>query len=189
MSTELKIQVAELMKKIDDLTFQLNAKSVKIEEHKDVIVTVTEAKDVSLDIFKTFPIFNGDRDQYATWRSMSKTAIKLLDQHQNSMRFFEALMIIRNKITGPASNILNNYNTAFNYDAIIDRLDFTYADKRPLYILEQELLILQQNKLILDEFYDEVNEKLNCIVNKINMTQKDKATRVAFIEGANEKAL
>lgn len=48
-------------------------------------------------------------------------------------------MIIRNKVVGAAPNILNNYNTAFNFNAIMERLDFTNADKRPIYILEQEL--------------------------------------------------
>lgn len=152
-------------------------------------VEITDAKDVSLHIFKSLPEFTGERSQYATWRTMTKTAMKLLENHKETMRYFEALMIIRNKVTGAASTTLNNYNTAFNFEAIIDRLDFTYADKRPLYILEQELQVLQQNKLTLDEFYDKVNEKLNCIVNKINMTYKEKHTAMAFIEEANKKAL
>lgn len=120
---------------------------------------------------------------------MTSTAIRLLENHKSSMRFFEALMIIRNKIKGSASNILNNYNTPFNFDAIIDRLDFSYADKRPMYILEQELMILQQNKLNIDEFYDKVNEKLNSIVNKINMTYKQECTANAMIEAVNLKAI
>lgn len=115
--------------------------------------------------------------------------MKLLEDHKTTVKYFEALMIVRNKIGGPASNILNNYNTAFNFEAIIDRLDFTYADKRPLYILEHELSILQQTRLTIDEFYDKVNEKLNAIINKINMTQKDKTTSRAFITHANDKAL
>lgn len=68
-------------------------------------------------------------------------------------------------------------------------MDFSYADKRPLYILEQEMTILHQNKLTIDEFYDEVNEKLNNIIIKINMTYKDKTTTKPFIESANQKAL
>lgn len=152
-------------------------------------MTVSVPKDVSLDIYKTLPEFSGEREKYATWWSTTSTAIGLLQNYKTSMRYFEALMIIRNKITGPASNILNNYNTAFNFEAIIDRLDFTYADKRPLYILEQELMVLQQNKLTMDAFYDLVNEKLNAIVNKVNMTYKEKQTAKAFVESANEKAL
>lgn len=197
----LQTQVAALIVRVNTLSTQLTDAQAQIqtqaqaqaqptiEEYKDVTVTVSVPNDVALDIFKTLPEFNGDREKYATWRTMTRTALGLLKNHQSSKRFFEALMIVRNKITGTASNILNNYNTAFNLDAIIDRLDFTYADKRPLYILEQELLVLQQNKLSLDEFYDLVNEKLNRIVNKINMTYKEKATAIAFVNGANERAL
>lgn len=188
MPTDYEAKITELEKKFEELTKQLN-QAPKIEEHQDVNVTVTEPKDVSLDVFKTLPEFNGDRVKYATWRSMSTTAMELLDDHRTSMRYFEALMIIRNKVTGPASNILNNYNTAFNFGAIIDRLDFTYADKRPFYVLEQELLVLQQGKTSIDEFYDKVNEKLNHIINKVNMTHKEKSVAKAFVESANEKAL
>lgn len=182
---ELELLVA----KINELSTKIEIQSPKVEEYKSLSVSVSVPKDVSLDIFKTLPEFDGERNKYATWRSTTKTAISLLANHPTSMRYFEALMIIRNKVTGAASNILNNYNTAFNFDAIIDRLDFTYADKRPLYILEQELTVLQQNKMSMDQFFDKVNEKLNSIVNKINMTYKETETAKAFIKEANEKAL
>lgn len=152
-------------------------------------VTVCDPNSVSLQIFKTLPEFNDEREKYATWRSTIHIAIKLLDNHRTSMKYFEALMIIRNKITGPASNVLNNFNTVFNFEAIIERLDFTYSDQRPLYILEQELMVLQQNKLTMDEFFNQINEKLNPIVNKVNMTYSEKDTAKALIEAANEKAL
>lgn len=142
---------------------------------------------MSLHIFKSLPEITGVLEQYATWRSTTNTAMKLLNGHESSMRYFEALMIVRNKITGGASNILNNYNTAFNFQAIIDRLDFTYSDKRPLYVLEQELLVLQQKKLSLDEFYDKVIEKLNCIVNKINMTYKKRLLRLHLLKQQMKK--
>lgn len=173
MTDQLQQQIAELSQKVNELTVQLNQQKPKVEEYKDVTVTVTQAENVSLQIYKSLPEFNGTREKYATWRTSTKTAMNLLSEHKTQMRYFEALMIVRNKVTGTASNILNNYNTAFNFEAIIDRLDFTYADKRPLYVLEQELLILQQHELTIDEFYDRVNEKLNVIVNKINMTYKE----------------
>lgn len=184
-------QINQLTQKVEELTIQLNAihNPVKIEEYQDVTFTVTSIDEISLHTFKTLPEFNGQRDQYATWRTMVSTAMKLLENHKTTIKYFEALMIIRNKVAGTASNILNNYNTAFNFEAIIDRLDFTYADKRPMYILEHELSILQQGRLSIDEFYDKVNEKLNTIINKINMTHKEKVTTQAFITNANEKAL
>lgn len=186
---EIKNVIDALIEKVSTLEIEVQrTQPTKIEEHKGIAVTIAQPNDVSLEIFKTLPVFDGEREKYPTWRSMAHTAIKLLDGHSNSMRYYEALMIIRNKITGPASNVLNNYNTVFNFDAIIDRLDFTYAE-RPIYILEQELLMLQQHKLSIDEFFDRVNEKLNCIINKINMTHKQANVANALIDGANEKAL
>lgn len=189
MVTELKQLYDDLKKNVEELTTRLAEQQPKIEQYEDIKVNVIQPNDVSLKIFETLPDFNGERDKYATWRSTTKIAMELLSKHPQSMRYFEALMIIRNKVKGPASNILNNYNTAFNFQAIIDRLDFTYADKRPLYVLEQELLVLQQNRSTIDEFYDKVNEKLNSIINKVNMTYKEKSIAIAFIESVNQKAL
>lgn len=184
--TQLQNQINALNERQQQL---LTAQPAPVEEYRDLTFHIQRAEDVSLNLFKTLPEFSGDRTAYATWRTIVKTAMKLLENHEASMQFCQALMIVRNKITGAASNILNNYNTPFNFNAIIDRLDFTYADKRPLYVLEQQLLVLQQNRLSIDEFYDAVNEKLNAIVNKINMTHSETATARAFIESVNEKAL
>lgn len=186
--THLQNQITSLTQQTQQL--QINAtQPLPIEEHRDLVFTINRPEDVSLHLFKTLPEFSGDRASYATWRTIVKTAMKLLENHETTMQYCQALMIVRNKITGSASNILNNYNTPFNFDAIMDRLDFTYADKRPLYVLEQEMLVLQQNKQSIDEFYDRVNEKLNAIVNKINMTYSNETTARAFIETINEKAL
>lgn len=197
MNQELYEIIANLQNQINVLNEQLHQQQEQlranqpapVEEYRDLTFNIQRAEDVSLNLFKTLLEFSGDRTAYATWRTIVKTAMKLLENHQASMQFCQALMIVRNKITGAASNILKNYNTAFNSEAIIDRLDFTYADKHPLYVLEQELLVLQQNKLSIDEFFDKVNEKLNAIVNKINMTHTTPATARAFIESYNEKAL
>lgn len=188
--TSMEDQLKALIEQVNELKLQVREqRHPTVTEYTDFVINVNNSTDISLDIFKTLPEFSGNREKYATWRSTASTAIKMLEQHKTSLRYGEAIMIIRNKVTGPASNILNNYNTAFNFDAIIDRLDFTYADKRPLYILEQELSVLQQNKLTVDQFYDKINEKLNCIVNKINMSYKEASTASAFIENVNIKAL
>lgn len=168
---------------------QQQAANPTVEEHRALTFNIQRPEDVSLNLYKTLPEFSGDRMNYATWRNIVKTAMKLLENHQNSMQYCQALMITRNKIIGAASIVLNNYNTPFNFEAIIARLDFTYADKRPIYIMEQELLVLQQNRLSIDEFFDKVNEKLNAIINKINMTHTDQATTQALMMGVNEKAL
>lgn len=48
-------------------------------------------------------------------------------------------------------------------------------------------MVLQQNKLTIDEFFDKVNEKMYAIVNRIKMSYKEKATSIAFIESVDEK--
>lgn len=183
---EFQNQIAALNQRV--LTLQA-LQPLPIEQHTDIPIPIITAANVSRDIFKTLPEFSGNRFTYPTWRNVVKNAIKLLENSQQSAEYYQALIMIRNKITGAASHILTNYNSPFNFDAIIDRLDFTYADKRPLYVIEQELLVLQQGKLSLDEFFDKVNEKLNAIVNKINMTYTETITANAFIASCNEKAL
>lgn len=114
--------------------------------------------------------------------------MKIFEGHKDKPKYFEALNIVRNKIIGSASETLTNYNTVFNFEAIISRLDFTYSDKRPTYIIEQELTVLQQRSLSFEDFCDEVNKKLNAVINKINMSQREKKVAIAMIEDVSAKA-
>jgi len=61
-----------------------------------------------------------------------------------SERFYSALSILKNKITGMANDALTHNGTVFNFDAIMARLDFVFSDKRPIHIIEQELSVLRQ---------------------------------------------
>lgn len=175
MDQDLNEIIAHLQNQINVLNErsiqQQQAANPTVEEHRDLVFNIQRPEDVSLNLYKTLPEFSRDR---ATWRTVAKTARNYLKIYKNSMQYCKALMITRNKITGAASTILHNYSTPFNFDAIIDRLDANYADKRRIHILEQELLVLQQNKLSIDDFFDKVNEKLNAIINKINMTHTNR---------------
>lgn len=161
----------------------------RVEEYQEVNVNIRDVQDISLDMFKTLPEFSGDRDKYPAWRSSAINVMKIFGNHTDKPRYFEALNIVRNKITSAASETLTNYNTVFNFDAIISRLDFTYADKRPIYIIEQEMIVLQQRALSIEDFYDAVNKQLNALINKINMTHKEKLVARAMVHEASEKAL
>lgn len=163
--------------------------SPKVEEYPEVRITVTNVKDISLDMFKSLPVFDGERDKYISWRTAAINAMCIFAGHMHEPKYFEALNIVRNKVTGSASEAITNYNTVFNFDAIISRLDFTYADKRPIYIIEQEMIVLQQKNLSIEDFYDCVNKKLNTLINKINMTHKERSVACAMVQDASEKAL
>lgn len=65
--------------------------------------------------------------------------------------------------------MLASFSTPLN-TAIINRHDLTYADKRPIYLIEQELSTLRQGDMTLTEFYDEVEKKLILLTNKTIVT-------------------
>lgn len=181
-------QIRLLQEQMATMNHQLQAldQTASIEEYQEVRVRVQDVKDISLDIFKTLPEFGGDRNKYAACRNSAMNVMKIFVGHTDKPRYFEAL---RNKIDGAASDALTNYNTVFNFDAIIARLDFTYADKRPIYIIEKEMIVLQQKNLSVEDFYDEVNKKLNALINKINMTHKERGIAEAMVRDASDKAL
>lgn len=139
-------QIKLLQNQISSINIQLSKldHTVKVEEYQEIKVQVSDVKDISLDMFKTLPEFKGERNSYTAWRNSACNVMKIFNGLTDKPKYFEALNILRNKIVGPASEALTNYNTVFNFDAIISRLDFTYADKRPIYIIEQEMIVLQQ---------------------------------------------
>lgn len=98
--------------------------------------------------------------------------IKLIERFKPHPKYEAALGIIRAKITGPASDVLTNNKTAYNADAIIGRLDLSYADQRPLYIVEAEMTSIKQLGKTLQEYYDTINQALNMVISKIVMSYK-----------------
>jgi len=58
-----------------------------------------------------------------------------------------------------------------NFDAIIARLYFTYADETPLRVIQQELATLRQCDVPLLKYYDEIEKKLALLTNKTIMSQ------------------
>lgn len=167
----------------------------KIEEFKDQTIDPNIVDNESLDMIKSLGEFSGKNSNYISWRNNSKISLGLYIR--GSRKYFAALTILRNKITSEANDVLTNHGTVFNYDAIIARLDYAYADKRPIHIIEQEMSILKQNNNSLIEYYDKVNEKLTALINKTTLTHgnctltnelnamnRQKALRI-FISGLN----
>jgi hypothetical protein len=144
--------------------------SPEVEVFKDAEIDTSVECHETLDIVKSVPDFEGKHETYVSWRKAAHTAYKIFEVYQRSSKHYQALGIIRNKIKGPADMVLSLYDTPLNFKAIINRLDFTYADKRPIYLIEQELSTLRQGNLTLIEYYDEVERKLTLLINKTIMT-------------------
>lgn len=83
-----------------------------------------------------------------------------------SSRQYQAVVIIRRKTKGPTDAVLSSFGTVLNFDAIINRLDFTYNDKP----LEESLTLLQ--------YYEEVGKKLTLPTYKASMSYDASAATV-----------
>lgn len=200
----LEAQMAALVATNTDLTQKLNqletaqatfqaqqppAANVAITEYTDIIPAYNTGADIQLDAFKVIHDFNGDRKVYRSWRTQVSKMMKQIVNFKTHPKYAAALSIIRAKITGAASDILINNNTAHDIDAIIDRLDFSYADQRPLYVIEAEMTTIRQHQKTMQEFYDAINQALNMVLTKIAMTYKEAAEQKSLIAETQRKAI
>lgn len=146
--------------------------NTSIKEYKDIETTYLTGEAIQLDALKAIPEFDGNQNECRSWRSQVTKQMSQIENFKNHPKYAPALGIIRAKVTKTASNILINNNTAHDIDAIIDRLDFSFADQRPLYVIEAEMTSQRQENKSLQEFYDSINQALNLVIKKISMTYK-----------------
>lgn len=176
--------------RINELRGQINeARPPVVEQFQDVVIDPNvDSGNGSLDLIKSVPEFDGDKKAYPAWRKAALFAMNYYPE--NSEKRYVATGILRNKITGSANTTLSSFNTVLNSRAILDRLDKSFADSRPLHVLENELSILRQNNLSLTDFYDTVDKQLTLIINKQIMTLNGQDDLIAALnDRARENAL
>lgn len=135
-----------------------------------------------MDAVKCLQEFAGVQESYVSWRQAALAAYDIFKPYNGSSRHYQAVIIIRSKIRGPADAVLASFATVLNVEAIINRLVFTYSDKRPVHVIEQELGTLRQGNMPLLQYYDEVEKKLTLLINKVNMSYES-----ALTEGLRDK--
>lgn len=171
VSAALSSQKEEFDKKLNEIAKRFTSTSIaNVESFEEVRILGTVRCEETLDLVKSLPEFDGRQETYVSWRQAAHTAYKLYEPYDGSAKHYQAVAIIRNKIRGAADAVLASFNTVLNFKAIVARLDFTYADKRPIYLIEQELSTLRQGNLTVLNFYDEVERKLTLLTNKTIMT-------------------
>jgi len=84
---------------------------------------------VTLDAVKYLPEFSGSQESYVSWRQAAIAAYRIFKNFNGTSHHYEAVTIIRNKVRCAADNVLSPFGTVLNFDAIINRLDFTYSEK------------------------------------------------------------
>lgn len=189
-NASLQLQTTTLQQQTTTLQQQsTQSNAVVVTEYEDITPIYPNGDAIQLDAFKVIPEFDGNRKLYRAWRSQVQKLMSQIDNHKAHPKYAAALSIIRAKITRGASDILINNNTAHNINAIIDRLDFSYSDQRPLYVIEAELTTMQQNGKTLQEFYDDVNQALNMVLTKIAMTYKTSAEQKSLGAETQAKAI
>lgn len=169
----LRMQADAFQAKIDDLAGQISSAHItapKVQVYEDVTISENITCNEPLDAVKCLPEFSGSQETYVSWRQAARAAYKIYETYKGSSRHYQAVLIIRSKVRGVADAALASFNTPLNFEAIINRLDFTYSDKRPIHVIEQELGTLRQGNLTLLQYYDEVEKKLTLLTNKVNMT-------------------
>ena len=173
--------ITNLEKKINELTERLNSLttgSAEVKVFEDVIIVDGVSCSETLDVVKSLPEFSGKIENYVSWRQAAHTAYKVFEKYSGSSKHYQAIAIIRNKITGPADAVLSSYNTVVNFEAIIARMDFTYSDKKPVHLIEQELSTLRQGNMTVIDFYDQVEKKLSLLTNKTLMAYEKNVSAV-----------
>jgi len=131
-----------------------------------------------LDAVKCLPEFAGTQETYVSWRQAAVGAYYIFKNFEGSSRHYQAVIIISSKIRGPADAVLSSFGTVLNFDAIINRLDFTYSDKRTMHVIEQEMGTLRQGNLSLLQYYDEVERKLTLLTDKATISYEASAAQV-----------
>lgn len=170
VSRALGSQKLEFDKKILAIQSQLALAKPKVQKFAKVTINPLVTCEITLDAIKSLPEFLGQPGTYVSWREAAHNAYELFRRYDGSERHYQAVTILRNKVRGAADAVLSSFNTVLNFSAIIARLDFTYADKRPIYLIEQELSTLRQGSMSCLEFYDEVEKKLTLLANKTIMS-------------------
>lgn len=188
ISTERQKTSEATIKKLNENLNQFQYEST-YTEYKDIETTISSGDSIQLESYRSIPEFNGDKTMYRSWREQVTRRMNMIKAFQDHPKYEAALGIIRSKITKAASDILINNQTAYNIDAIIDRLDFSYADQRPLYVVEADMTSIRQSGKGLQEYYDKINQALNMVISKIVMTYRNTAEQQSLITEIQNKAV
>lgn len=191
-------QLSEIRTQIEQLQRDLNQQKLQCQQaliadtnsdNEDITTAISSGDQIQLESYKSIPEFSGNKTQYRSWRNQVVRRMKMIDGLKTHPKYEAALGIIRAKIIGAASDVLTNYKTAYNINAIIKRLDKSYADQRPLYVVEAEMTSIKQSNTTLQEFYDAINQALNMVISKIVMSYTNHDEQKSLVSEAQQKAI
>lgn len=125
------------------------------------------------DAIKDLPQFNGNPRLLFDFLDNCNEILDLISITSGSAYGQLLLRAIRNKIIGPANEVLNMYGTPLVWDDIRNNLIHHYADKRNETSLIRDLHKIKQNNSTVEKFYGEVIEILSSMTNHINIHENN----------------
>ena len=143
---------------------------------------VTTANDIFTnlripDAIKELPKFDGNPRLLYDFISNVEEIFKALGQIspeiENSPYLKLLVRAVRNKIVGPANEVLDMYGTPVNWTEIKKNLILHYSDKRNECSLIKDLHHLKQNSKTVEQFYSEVIEILATLNNYVQIHEID----------------
>lgn len=186
----LAAQAAQFEERLKTVEDRYSTVSPEVECYEDATINPAVRCEEPLDVMKSLPTYTGlgSVDDYVSWRTAARNAFKIYESYEGSSKYYQALILLRNKITQVADATLTSFATPLNFKAILSRLDRHFADKRPLHLIEQQLSTLRQGNKSVTEYYEEVQKVLCSLTNKTAMTYSLE-TATAFNEKYRRDAL
>jgi len=149
----LNTQAQALEQQFQELEGRIGAISLtntEVKAYEAISIDTSIKCEEPLDVVKSIPEFDGKQENYVSWRQAANAAYTVFKPFNGSSRHYQAVAIIRNKIRGNADAVLASFNTVLNFEAIVARLDFTYADKTRVRVIQQQLGTMRQGELSLN---------------------------------------
>lgn len=115
------------------------------------------------DAVELIPEFNGTSGQLHSFISLVDHIIAMIPSSGDANREYIISSAIRNKIKGPANNVLNVYGTSCEWKEIKRNLITHYSDKRNEILLIRDLHHLKQTSETIDQFHSKIIELLSSL--------------------------
>lgn len=127
------------------------------------------------DAIKDLPKFEGNPKLLFEFINNCEEILDLINCTSGTPYGQLLLRAIRNKIVGPANEVLNMYGTPLIWDNIRENLILHYSDKRNETSLIRDLHGLKQGGKTVENFYSEVIEILATMTNNVQIHERDEA--------------
>lgn len=130
------------------------------------------------DVIKDMPKFDGNPRLLFEFINNVEEILTMIPQADGTSTARVILRAIRNKVVGPANEILNTYGTPLAWQAIKENLVTHYADKRNETSLIRDLHNIRQNHKTVEKFYSEVIEIQSAMATHVRIHETE-ATVIA----------